>query len=219
MTTAAYHICTFRHGLALDELRVKFLPTYLAGRWNPNFQLDEYFGADDKLMDAKEVWFVGSHSDVYVKPHLLLALSSNPLFHSGGGRHAPSLGIVSLLWMENQAIDAGLRFEQWTLGGEWMWDYLHKSKPTTSLHSYWRVAEIIPFKRYRYTDLNSTTMYYLSSLQVEVMLIRLQNATSWQGSFNCPLVNISMCLWPSVVKSTNPKPPFSATRQRIWNLS
>ncbi|KAK0475712.1 hypothetical protein IW261DRAFT_1340313, partial [Armillaria novae-zelandiae] len=86
LTTVAYHICTFRHGLALDEYRVKFLPTYLAGGWTPNLQLDEYFDTDDKLMNAKEVWFVGSHSDV--------------------------LGIVSLLWMENQAIDAGLRFEK-----------------------------------------------------------------------------------------------------------
>ncbi len=219
LTTAAYHICTFRHGLALDELRVKFLPTYLAGGWTPNLQLDEYFGPDDKLMNAKEVWFVGSHSDVYVKPHLLFALSSNPLFHSGGGQHAPSLGLVSLLWMENQAIDAGLRFEQRTFGGEWMWDDLHKTKPTASLRSYWRLAEILPFKRYRYTDPNSTTKYYLSSLQRRSNADLVTECHILAKVVQLSLVNISMCLRPSVVKSTNPKPPFSVTRQRRWNLS
>ncbi|KAK0211875.1 hypothetical protein IW262DRAFT_1412174 [Armillaria fumosa] len=130
LTTAAYHICTFRHGLALDELHVKFLSTYLAGRWTPNLQLDVYFGTDDKLMDTKEVWFVGSHSDV-----------------GGLGHQAPrSLGLVSFLWMENQAIDAGLHFGPWAFVGEWMWDNLHKSKPTMSLHSYWKLAEILPLK-------------------------------------------------------------------------
>ncbi|KAK0476262.1 hypothetical protein EDD18DRAFT_1115607 [Armillaria luteobubalina] len=105
------------------EVKVHFIGVW----WTPNLQLDKYFGTDDKLMNTKEVWFVGSHSDV------------------GGGLQAlRSLGLVSLLWMENQAIDAGLHFGPWAFVGEWMWDNLHKSKPTISLHSYWKLAEILP---------------------------------------------------------------------------
>ncbi|KIJ60019.1 hypothetical protein HYDPIDRAFT_99483 [Hydnomerulius pinastri MD-312] len=49
------HACHFRHALALDEYRVKFLP--------------EYFGEINSAQqgnDVKEVWFAGSHSDVFV---------------------------------------------------------------------------------------------------------------------------------------------------------
>ncbi|KAK0186389.1 hypothetical protein F5146DRAFT_129011 [Armillaria mellea] len=35
LTKSASHICFFRHGLALDERRVKFLPEYLAGGRSP----------------------------------------------------------------------------------------------------------------------------------------------------------------------------------------
>ena len=47
------HVCAFRHALALDELRVKFLPEY-ANRG----------GAPGRSPQTKEVWFAGSHSDV-----------------------------------------------------------------------------------------------------------------------------------------------------------
>ncbi|KZP05250.1 hypothetical protein FIBSPDRAFT_1005663 [Athelia psychrophila] len=46
------HVCFFRHALALDECRVKFMPECIVkpdGPLPPN---------------AKEVWFPGSHSDV-----------------------------------------------------------------------------------------------------------------------------------------------------------
>ena len=54
------HVCYFRHALALDERRVKFLPEYVHG------------GATDRDMASntedyphtKEVWFSGTHSDV-----------------------------------------------------------------------------------------------------------------------------------------------------------
>ncbi|KAK0451378.1 uncharacterized protein EV420DRAFT_714383 [Desarmillaria tabescens] len=140
LTTTAYHNCTFRHGLALDECRIKFLPTYLAGGWTPNLRLD-YYSLDDKEMDVKEVWFVGSHSDV-------------------GGSNDPrtlSLGLVPLLWMENQAIDIGLRCRKRNFFGDWTWDNLHKSRPTISLRSFWHLLEVLPITRYQYTDPNATT--------------------------------------------------------------
>ncbi|SJL01131.1 uncharacterized protein ARMOST_04449 [Armillaria ostoyae] len=140
LTTTAHHICTFRHGLALDEQRVKFLPTYLAGGWTPNLRLDLY-NPDDQEMDVKEVWFVGSHSDV--------GGSNDP--------HALSLGLVPLLWMENQAIDTGLRCRPRSFFGDWTWDNIHKNRPTISLRSFWRLLEVLPITRYQYTDPNATT--------------------------------------------------------------
>ena len=52
------HICIFRHALALDEHRVKFLPEYAFGGEGPEGKTTS--------CDIKEVWFAGSHSDMYV---------------------------------------------------------------------------------------------------------------------------------------------------------
>ena len=52
--TGMTHVCAFRHALALDEKRVKFLPEFANGGGSPT-------GGH-----VKEVWFAGSHSDMYV---------------------------------------------------------------------------------------------------------------------------------------------------------
>jgi uncharacterized protein (DUF2235 family) len=49
------HVCVFRHALALDELRVKFLPEYVNGGQGQ---------AANASPHTKEVWFAGSHSDM-----------------------------------------------------------------------------------------------------------------------------------------------------------
>ena len=54
----AENICFFRHALALDERRVKFIPEYIFAK-KEFFYLGE-FGRPR----CKEVWFRGSHSDV-----------------------------------------------------------------------------------------------------------------------------------------------------------
>ena len=51
------HVCIFRHALALDELRIKFLPEYANGGCGPQAKHVE----NGRI---KEVWFVGSHSDM-----------------------------------------------------------------------------------------------------------------------------------------------------------
>ena len=56
-TTGMEHVCIFRHALALDELRVKFLPEYCNGGKGPD---------NNSKGDVKEVWFAGSHSDMWV---------------------------------------------------------------------------------------------------------------------------------------------------------
>jgi hypothetical protein len=51
------HVCVFRHALALDELRVKFLPEFANGGASPP---ERTAG----VSDVKEVWFSGTHSDM-----------------------------------------------------------------------------------------------------------------------------------------------------------
>ncbi|KAL0948761.1 hypothetical protein HGRIS_008892 [Hohenbuehelia grisea] len=63
-TTGMDHVCAFRHALALDERRVKFLPEYANGGDGPKPAQRE----DTDWSGVKEVWFAGSHSDMYVLP-------------------------------------------------------------------------------------------------------------------------------------------------------
>ena len=53
------HVRTFRHALSLNERRVKYLPEYGNGALGPLYNED-----GSPKGDVKEVWFVGSHSDV-----------------------------------------------------------------------------------------------------------------------------------------------------------
>ncbi|PBK89645.1 hypothetical protein ARMGADRAFT_935529 [Armillaria gallica] len=126
LTKSASHICFFRHGLALDERRVKFLPEYLAGGRSPLTGNEHY----EEPPNAKEVWFPGRHSDMYALP---------------------------LLWMENEAGAAGLKLAPRRGGVEWRWDDHHLDKPKNKLGWYWWPIEILPVKRLRYTDKESTT--------------------------------------------------------------
>jgi uncharacterized protein (DUF2235 family) len=107
-SSSAEHACYFRHALALDEKRVKFMSEYFyemntvtddksaGSAWKSKYILGEELGVVDELTltatddekfhgsevetvkkaggnskasktsDVKEVWFAGSHSDVYV---------------------------------------------------------------------------------------------------------------------------------------------------------
>ncbi|KZV99921.1 hypothetical protein EXIGLDRAFT_668028 [Exidia glandulosa HHB12029] len=60
------HVCYFRHALALHERRVKFLPEYVRGGLGPEIDPTE----DSRALHTKEVWFAGSHSDMYFGPSL-----------------------------------------------------------------------------------------------------------------------------------------------------
>ena len=56
------HVCFFRHALALDERRVKFMPEYLVFSQpltNPPSSLQSQHPDH-----VKEVWFPGVHLDV-----------------------------------------------------------------------------------------------------------------------------------------------------------
>lgn len=84
-TSGMEHVCYFRHALALDERRVKFLPEYAhAGSTLPAdpdsthsdvdaTEIGQSLPSPDNEMDGlgsyntphtKEVWFAGTHSDM-----------------------------------------------------------------------------------------------------------------------------------------------------------
>ena len=66
------HVCYFRHALALDERRVKFLPEYAyGGTSTPSVTeaIDDNCSASKVKSTGRrphtlEVWFAGTHSDM-----------------------------------------------------------------------------------------------------------------------------------------------------------
>jgi uncharacterized protein (DUF2235 family) len=75
-----------RQALAIDELRLKFAPTFWEAPKEPP-------GAPTNDPRVKQVWFEGAHSDV------------------GGGYLETGLSDTSLLWMAREAHDTGLVFD------------------------------------------------------------------------------------------------------------
>lgn len=69
-TSGMKHVTFFRHALALDERRVKFLPEYVyQGNSLPYDQKDAEEETGKRLQSdlsphTKEVWFAGTHSDM-----------------------------------------------------------------------------------------------------------------------------------------------------------
>ncbi|KAJ7499779.1 hypothetical protein FB451DRAFT_1358840 [Mycena latifolia] len=134
LASSAQHICIFRHALALDERRVKFLPEYV----------DHNMGSvSDVPVDIKEVWFAGTHSDIGggIKKNLKLNLSSVPL-----------------LWMENEASSAGLRLRPQPTGGAWNMGDLKKDDVHESLTSVWQPLEYLPLSRLSFKTPQDVTM-------------------------------------------------------------
>ncbi|KAL0572721.1 hypothetical protein V5O48_009246 [Marasmius crinis-equi] len=88
------HVCFFRHALALDETRVKFLPVY-AEDTHEEALFTQRSGRAPMLL-KKEVWFAGDHSDI-----------------GGGQKDNASLTLngPALRWMIKESSDAGLSFE------------------------------------------------------------------------------------------------------------
>lgn len=60
------HVKFFRHALALDERRVKFLPEYAyEGSSLPADNVEERkYRSTNEAPHTKEVWFAGTHSDM-----------------------------------------------------------------------------------------------------------------------------------------------------------
>ncbi|KAF8505281.1 hypothetical protein BU17DRAFT_57961 [Hysterangium stoloniferum] len=97
------HVCYFRHALALDERRVKFLPEYAE-----NHALPKNTQRSQKIPHIKEVWFPGTHSDM-----------------SLDRRHP------SFLWMSFEAVWAGLELDRSNV--TWNWDELGLMRESLTL--------------------------------------------------------------------------------------
>ncbi|KAJ6632380.1 hypothetical protein B0H10DRAFT_2159626 [Mycena sp. CBHHK59/15] len=143
LTTSAGHVCMFRHALALDERRVKFMPEYVDGGSSVSLS---HPNAALHLQNVKEVWFSGTHSDIGggLKENLDLNLSSVPL-----------------LWMETESTSAGLRLRPRKAKDaiHWNWTQLRNEDAHESLSKFWWLIELLPIKRLSYRDADTTTRY------------------------------------------------------------
>ncbi|KZP29542.1 hypothetical protein FIBSPDRAFT_988847 [Athelia psychrophila] len=153
------HIDIFRHALALDERRVKFIPEcvmrkrHLNKDGNPvNFD-KEYTsvvtasGEKIPVRRLNEVWFAGSHSDVCVYYKAIHALAHSL---SRGGGNLPNDGHnpenAPLLWMVSEAVLAGLHLKLSTARYN-LRDLHWTTEPQRSLHTFWWVLECLPIHR------------------------------------------------------------------------
>ncbi|KAJ8094999.1 hypothetical protein PM082_010217 [Marasmius tenuissimus] len=133
------HVCYFRHALALDERRIKFLPDYACGGGSPISDS----GKNSSMPHTKEVWFVGTHSDI-------------------GGGNADNTALnnnrPALRWMSQEAARAGLRIEDLFVGSS-------TNDPTMkdgaeiqeSLKGLWRALEYFPLKHLAYDSKSAQT--------------------------------------------------------------
>ncbi|KAJ7107085.1 hypothetical protein C8R44DRAFT_324052 [Mycena epipterygia] len=150
LTLSAQHICIFRHALALDERRVKFLPEYVNGGASLSPEAKVKTSSSQGPANVKEVWFAGTHSDIGggtekeggMKKNLDLNLSSVPL-----------------LWMENEATSAGLRLHPRTTGGAWNLEDLRKDDMHESLTGAWWALEHLPLSRLSFKTAQDVTRY------------------------------------------------------------
>ncbi|KAJ2920109.1 hypothetical protein MD484_g249, partial [Candolleomyces efflorescens] len=133
------HVCFFRHALALDERRVKFLPEFAYGGSTicPK-QLSEWTHVprpteseqtpEEKCPGVLEVWFAGTHSDI-------------------GGGNVNNLGMdrsrPPLRWMVLEAVALGLRAEPFKqeLTSEQQIEFQE------SLTGIWPILEWLPLRR------------------------------------------------------------------------
>ncbi|KAF7979756.1 hypothetical protein HWV62_41146 [Athelia sp. TMB] len=151
------HIDIFRHALALDERRVKFIPECIMGRKalkdsSPEEERDILF--EGKLVErVKEVWFPGSHSNV------------------GGGGGLDHLQAIPLAWMMKEAVEAGLLLKEpkaWEESDEpsqpktsFSIHDLQQSKPRNSLSFVWWPVEFFPVHRQSRANPKNTSHWRL----------------------------------------------------------
>ncbi|KAJ2914830.1 hypothetical protein MD484_g5576, partial [Candolleomyces efflorescens] len=152
-TDGMTHVCYFRHALALDERRVKFLPEYAcgattlptqkkikttAGKGPPGPAVVRPSGPPQVL----EVWFGGTHSDI-----------------GGGNKDNVELNNrrPSLRWMVSEAASFGLRLKP--ISRE-LWAS-EQVEVRESLKGCWHLLELFPFRRSTFSrhpdKINTTT--------------------------------------------------------------
>lgn len=168
-SASAAHACNFRHALALDELRVKFMPEYFhemnSQRGEGNGDISKYIvqktdatdsdqhhspvtknSNETTTSDIKEVWFTGSHSDVCVSFRSSGLGSSHRILCRGGmNRSGKSYqaGNVSLLWMRWEAAANGLILKPTDI--VWVSDDIDFGIINSMTHT-WKFVKYLPIK-------------------------------------------------------------------------
>ncbi|KAG8769354.1 hypothetical protein FRC12_005007 [Ceratobasidium sp. 428] len=149
LTDKCDHITHFRHALALDERRVKFVPEHIKHKYDlvedptteepedPTSGAVEWVSPEEEAkgnVSVKEVWFAGAHSDI------------------GGGNkvnHTLDRGGEPLKWMMEEAEEAGLslRLYDVKIGTP-------HAEVIESLTGLWWILEVWPFswERYIFSD-------------------------------------------------------------------
>ncbi len=143
---------TFRQAISIDERRAMFR----LKKWDDpqTFTLNRFNDAHAKPQDIKQVWFAGVHSDV------------------GGGYPEKESGLSKypLLWMIEQAIEAGLNVNPRTVN-QLAWGVQRKGSPFsyvapdpeaklhTSLHGAWWILEFFP-KNAKYKEWPARQTYF-----------------------------------------------------------
>ncbi|KAK7051225.1 hypothetical protein VNI00_004725 [Paramarasmius palmivorus] len=126
LTTAGMeHVCFFRHALALDERRVKFLPEFVNGSAGPKLEDAQ----TSRMPHTKEVWFTGTHSDI----------GGGNIENKDMNKNGPALR-----WMSIEATEAGL------LLSSVPWNQDKSNVINESLTGLWRLLEILPVRRSTY---------------------------------------------------------------------
>ncbi|RXW11165.1 hypothetical protein EST38_g14690, partial [Candolleomyces aberdarensis] len=141
-TEGMTHVCYFRHALALDERRVKFLPEYAWGGTTlpPELGPAGVSHHDRARPHTLEIWFPGTHSDI----------GGGNAINAGMDRSRPPLR-----WMASQAAELGLRIGVFNRE-------LKKTEQIEfqeSLTGFWHLFELLPFQRLTFSRIrmNSTT--------------------------------------------------------------
>lgn len=147
------HIRYFRQALALDELRVKFLPEYVCGGMAERSKLKP--GLPPSHEHVKEVWFAGNHSDMYVP----LAPGWNLLItcSSGGARRGKAVSHLTLqdmplLWMCEEVLAAGLLLNNSNI--DFAYEDWRGHNIKSSLNVAWWLLEVLPIMHRRHGDNN-----------------------------------------------------------------
>jgi len=141
-TDSVEHVCFIRHALALDERRVKFLPEYFAPSAGSQEPLTNF-------PKVKEVWFPGTHSDMWIRSSSFIDHSYCAITRGGGNRVNTNLksGKTASLWISLEAISCGLNLKL----NKDDWDWARLDDIQESLTSGWRILEYLPIKRETHT--------------------------------------------------------------------
>ncbi|KIM72979.1 hypothetical protein PILCRDRAFT_734875 [Piloderma croceum F 1598] len=189
ITESCDHICLFRHALALDECRVKFLPEYVFGaRSTAPHAYTSHIRPYLHVVDVGSSIVGDGEGDGFVfweweSPRRRYTRASLPRIKEvwfagshadigGGNRENINLqsGDIPLRWMRNEAIMAGLILHPTDI--DWKAEDLER-RPERSLKPGWWPMELLPIRRLSYgkkdaTNRSESTFHVFCQLTITI---------------------------------------------------